>query len=88
MNLVRSTSNGSGCIHNPVGQLNGRIILIKGNHDNDSDEAYRQAFEDVLEEKRIDERLANSVGELGGAFLGALVDQCAPAMSCGIPTAH
>ena len=36
-------------------QLNGRMILIKGNHDKNSDEAYRQAFEDVLEEKRIDE---------------------------------
>ena len=36
-------------------QLNGRMILIKGNHDKNSDEAYHQAFEDVLEEKRIDE---------------------------------
>ena len=36
-------------------QLNGRMILIKGNHDNNSDEAYCQAFEDVLEEQRIDE---------------------------------
>ena len=25
-------------------QLNGRMILIKGNHDKNSDEAYRQAF--------------------------------------------
>ena len=36
-------------------QLNGRMILIKGNHDNNSDGAYRQAFDEVLEEKRIDE---------------------------------
>ena len=41
-------------------QLNGRLILIKGNHDKNSDEAYRQAFEDVLEEKRIDERIHDS----------------------------
>ncbi len=36
-------------------KLNGRKILIKGNHDRLGDEWYRCAFEDVVEEMRIDE---------------------------------
>lgn len=35
-------------------KLNGRKILIKGNHDHLADELYRCAFEDVVNEKRID----------------------------------
>ena len=57
-------------------QLNGRMILIKGNHDNNSDEAYRQAFEDVLEEKRIDElnlRLIHVKDKAVGLRLGERV---------------
>ena len=36
-------------------KLNGRKILIKGNHDHLNDEWYRCAFEDVVKEIRIDE---------------------------------
>ena len=36
-------------------KLNGRKILIKGNHDHIDDEWYRCAFEDVVNEMRIDE---------------------------------
>ena len=36
-------------------KLNGRKILIKGNHDELGDEWYRCAFEDVVNEMRIDE---------------------------------
>ena len=36
-------------------KLNGRKILIKGNHDRLDDEWYRCAFEDVVKEMRIDE---------------------------------
>ena len=36
-------------------KLNGRKILIKGNHDHIGDEWYRCAFEDVVSEMRIDE---------------------------------
>lgn len=36
-------------------QLNGRIVLIKGNHDTLGDEWYREAFEDVVERMYIDE---------------------------------
>ena len=35
--------------------LNGRKILIKGNHDELDDECYREAFSDVVPEMRIDE---------------------------------
>ena len=36
-------------------QLNGRRVLIKGNHDHFADEWYRFVFEDVVNELRIDE---------------------------------
>lgn len=36
-------------------RLNGRKILLKGNHDHFADEWYRCAFEDVVNEMRIDE---------------------------------
>ena len=36
-------------------RLNGRIVLIKGNHDRLGDETYRAVFEDVVEEMRLDE---------------------------------
>ena len=36
-------------------QLNGRIVLIKGNHDTLDDVWYREAFEDVVDRMYIDE---------------------------------
>ena len=36
-------------------RLNGRKILIKGNHDMIGDEWYREMFEEVVDEKSIDE---------------------------------
>ena len=36
-------------------RLNGRIVLIKGNHDTLGDEWYREAFEDVVDRMYIDE---------------------------------
>ena len=36
-------------------QLNGRIVLIKGNHDTLGDEWYREAFGDVVDRMYIDE---------------------------------
>ena len=36
-------------------RLSGRKVLIKGNHDKLGDERYRSAFEDVVNEMRIDE---------------------------------
>ncbi len=38
-----------------LGKLNGRIVLIKGNHDRMEDSVYRLAFEDVVTEMRLDE---------------------------------
>ena len=38
-----------------VGRLNGRIVLIKGNHDKLGDTVYRLIFSDVVKEMRIDE---------------------------------
>ena len=38
-----------------LGKLNGRIVLIKGNHDRLDDSFYRLAFEDVVAEMRIEE---------------------------------
>ena len=38
-----------------VGRLNGRIVLIKGNHDKLGDSIYRLIFPEVVEEMRIDE---------------------------------
>ena len=38
-----------------VGKLNGRIVLIKGNHDKMDDSAYRLVFADVVPEMRIED---------------------------------
>ena len=45
---------GVGDLEELGGKLNGRKILIKGNHDRLGDEWYRCAFEDVARELRID----------------------------------
>jgi calcineurin-like phosphoesterase family protein len=53
--------------------LNGRKILIKGNHDRLGDECYRCAFEDVVKELRIDDlniRLIHIKEEVGERLPG------------------
>ena len=55
------------------GQLNGKIVLIKGNHDKLNDEAYRAVFDDVVSELRIDElniRLIHTKEEAKGRLPG------------------
>ncbi|MBQ1345903.1 MAG: metallophosphoesterase [Kiritimatiellae bacterium] len=44
---------GGGDLEELGGKLNGRKVLIKGNHDGLNDEWYRFVFEDVLKELRI-----------------------------------
>ena len=45
---------GGGDLEELGGKLNGRKVLIKGNHDGLNDEWYHFVFEDVLKELRID----------------------------------
>ncbi len=54
-------------------RLNGRKVLIKGNHDKLSDEKYRCVFEDIVKELRIDDlnlRLIHAKEEAKGPKVG------------------